>query len=84
LFKSVLRKNGSSYIGSELAKKALTSSSKSTNHLLVKLKIIWIQAWAKFKPPKVSEISVGKMTTRNTKKMTFLLPDKKHESSLTY
>jgi len=43
MIKSVLRKNGSSYTGLELAKKTLTSTSKSTlktNHLLVKLKII--------------------------------------------
>jgi len=39
---------------------------------------------AEFKPSEIPEIFVEKMSTHNTQKMPFLLPDKKHERSLAY
>jgi len=67
--------------------KNLTSPIKSNaNQLLTSQasKNVWLQAWAKFKPSKISEISAEKMITHNTHKMPFLLLDKKHERSLAY
>ena len=63
------------------AGKNLTSPSKSTlNQPLTRQASnnLWLQAWTKIKPPKIPEISVEKMSTHNTLKMPFLLPDKKH------
>jgi len=67
-------------------KKTLTSSSKSTLKQPLTSQDsnnLWLQASAKFKPPKIPEISVEKLTTHNIQRIPFLLPDKK-ECSLAY
>ena len=82
----MLGKYGWSYTGEELAKK-LTSSSKSTLKQPLTSQAsnnLWLQAWVKFKLPKIPEISVEKMTAHNTQKIPFLLPDKNNGYSLAY
>jgi len=69
--------------------KKLTSPTKSTFNQPFTSQAsnnLRLQAQAKFRLPKISEISVEKMSrpTHNTKKMPFLPPDKKYECRLAY